>query len=58
MVAEMIFEFGAWLFKLDSKGIEQFPVWEGSIDIPNNDHISSLIKVGDDIFAFQLALDF
>ncbi len=58
MITEMIFKFGTWFLELDSKCIKQFPVWEWSINITNHNNISSLIKVRDDIFAFQLAFDF
>jgi hypothetical protein len=58
MIAEVVFQDGATLFELNSKGIEELSIREGGIDISNDHDIASLIEVGDDISNFQLAVDF
>lgn len=43
------------LIEFNSKGVEEFPVGFGGVDIRDQDNIASLIKVGDDIIDFDLA---
>jgi hypothetical protein len=56
MIIEMVLELGTKIIQLNSEGIEKFPVGEGSIDIANDDHVSSLIEVLDDIPSLDLAV--
>lgn len=58
MVAEVVFEFCSSFFEFNTEGIEKFAVREGGINISDDDDISSLIEVGDDVFAFDFAFYF
>jgi hypothetical protein len=58
MIVKMIFQPCIAFFKLNSKGIEEFSVRERSIYITDDNDISSLVEVRDDILHFQLAVEF
>ena len=58
MVAEVVFEFCSSFFEFNTEGIEKFAVREGGINISDDDDVSSLIEVGDDVFAFDFAFYF
>lgn len=55
MIIEVILKLSAKIVQFDSKCIEKFSIGEGSIDISNNNNISSLVEVSDDVTCFDLA---
>ena len=46
------------LIEIRPKRIKQFPKRPRGIDIPNDDNISTLVKIADDFPDLDLAIDF
>ena len=57
MIWEVIFQDCSSLIKIDTKWEEEFSKTDTGIDISDNKNISSLIKVIDNFFDFNFALD-
>ena len=58
VVVEMVLESGIGFLKFNTKGVEQFSVWERSIDISDHHHVASSIEVRHYISGFDFAVDF
>jgi hypothetical protein len=56
MIIEVILKLSGKIIQFDSESIEEFPVREGSINISNDNNVSSFVKVSDDVASLDLAI--